>query len=366
MNISVILVGKEIIYNRAFKEYILRHLKNKIHQIDFILEVNDYYEINMLSFIKEQKSSQLYIFASPAGFNLLGKVISSELNCSSIVKEDTLIPEASSITLRGSYVIELFDKKINIISSSHDQELPQILLGNKDNKTIIHIFGFDSNDLEMILQSISSVYNVKFYIQEIVKGWQKVYITSSFNDIDNFIKASRELLSNQIIQQDEIMPYIIESFNKQNLYITFAESCTGGLISSYFTSYPSCSDIFELGIVSYSNEIKSDILDVNRDNLFQKGAVSEEVVSDMLKGAIEKSKANYAIAVSGVAGPSGGSEEKPIGTVYIGVGNGDDEDIQLHHFNGDRMYIQEKSKLMAIKMLVLFAKENLFYGGDYN
>ncbi|VAY87258.1 Molybdopterin binding motif, CinA N-terminal domain / C-terminal domain of CinA type S [hydrothermal vent metagenome] len=360
MSISTILVGKEINYNAIFKAYILRHIKNTTQDISTILEINDYYKVDMLDIIKEQKSSQIYIFTSNSSFNLLGKVISSHLKCSTIIKDDFLIPEIFISFDSGSYVIEIFGKQVNVVSCEHKRKLPPILLKQKNIQKKFHIFGFDVDMLNIILEPIASMYNISFDIQEVVPKWHILYINTDFSDIQNFIQASKKLLSHQVILEDDVVPYIIKTFNKRNIYITCAESCTGGLLSSYFTKYPSISDIFELGIVSYSNEIKSDILDVSKDNLFKKGAVSQEVVNDMIKGMLKKSMADYAIAISGIAGPSGGSDSKPVGSVYIGVGDKKNVKIKLYNFDGDREYIQEQSKFMAIKMLVLFAKHDLF------
>jgi nicotinamide-nucleotide amidase len=360
MNVDIILIDRDIINNDIFKKYILRHLKTKVDYINNIISLNDYYKIDIFDILSKQQSSHIYIFTSLSTFNLLGKQISSKLQCDTIIKDDTFIPEISTCSTHSSYVIELFDKQINIIVADNKKQLPKLLLENNISKKSFNVFGFDNTQLKIILDSIASVHNISYQICQIVPQWQKVYIISSFADISNFIKASKELLSHQIIDKDDVIPHIIEQFDNNNKYITFAESCTGGLVSSYFTKYPNISDIFELGIISYANDVKNELLNVNLDNLFKNGAVSHSVVQDMINGALEKSKADYAIAISGIAGPSGGNDSKPVGCVYIGIGDKNTQNIQRYDFNGDRVYIQEQALMNAIKMLILFAKNDLF------
>jgi len=118
--------------------------------------------------------------------------------------------------------------------------------------------------------------------------------------------------------------HLLNQLQQQNLKITTAESCTGGLIASKLTEVSGSSLSFEAGFVTYSNEMKTAMLDVPASLLAQNGAVSEAVVISMAKGALLKSEADVAIAVSGIAGPNGGSDDKPVGTVWIAWGSIDD------------------------------------------
>ncbi|MBU2871341.1 CinA family nicotinamide mononucleotide deamidase-related protein [Colwellia sp. E2M01] len=115
--------------------------------------------------------------------------------------------------------------------------------------------------------------------------------------------------------------HLLEQLQQQKIKVTTAESCTGGLIASKLTEISGSSMNFEAGFVTYSNEMKTKMLDVPQSLLAQHGAVSEAVVVAMAKGALLKSNADLAIAVSGVAGPNGGSEEKPVGTVWLAWGS---------------------------------------------
>ena len=114
---------------------------------------------------------------------------------------------------------------------------------------------------------------------------------------------------------------VLQLLRARGATLTTAESCTGGLIASMLTRVPGSSEGFHAGFVTYSNAIKQSVLGVSAQTLVQHGAVSEEVVREMALGALQRSSADYAIAVSGIAGPDGGTLEKPVGTVWLAWGN---------------------------------------------
>tara|TARA_R110002072_G_scaffold213_12_gene1545 strand:+ start:2205 stop:3491 length:1287 start_codon:yes stop_codon:yes gene_type:complete len=114
---------------------------------------------------------------------------------------------------------------------------------------------------------------------------------------------------------------VLQLLRERNATLTTAESCTGGLIASQLTRVPGSSEGFHAGFVTYSNAIKQSVLGVREDTLAQHGAVSEDVVREMALGALDRASADYAIAVSGIAGPDGGSPEKPVGTVWVAWGD---------------------------------------------
>ena len=144
---------------------------------------------------------------------------------------------------------------------------------------------------------------------------------------------------------------IVDILKSKNQTISFAESCTGGLVASAFTSIAGVSSVFNGSMVTYSNEIKNQWLGVDNNILENFGAVSCECVEEMLKGIKSKSKSDYAIAISGIAGPTGGSEFKPVGTVYIGVITPNDIIVEKFLFDGDRENIQKMARNMAISMI---------------
>lgn len=144
---------------------------------------------------------------------------------------------------------------------------------------------------------------------------------------------------------------IIKNLKKNKQTITFAESCTGGRVASAFTSISGASSVLNGSVVTYSNEIKSKWLGVREKTLIDYGAVSSECVSEMLNGVCNLAQANYAIAISGVAGPTGGTTQKPVGTVYIGIKTPKEIMVKRYLFKGDRESIQNQATTTAIELL---------------
>jgi nicotinamide-nucleotide amidase len=144
---------------------------------------------------------------------------------------------------------------------------------------------------------------------------------------------------------------IILQLSEKGQTISFAESCTGGRIAASFTAVSGASSILDGSCITYSNEIKHLWLNVEEEVLEKFGAVSEECVSQMLDGIIKMANSQYAIAVSGIAGPTGGSDLKPVGTVYVGIITPKVKKIYLKLFKGEREEIQEQSTSFAIEKL---------------
>ena len=154
------------------------------------------------------------------------------------------------------------------------------------------------------------------------------------------------------IFDEKQMIQLQSKLKKNNQTITTAESCTGGLIASMITEISGSSSIFKGSIVTYCNEIKEQELNVKKETMIKYGVVSCEVIEEMLQGAIEKFNATYCIAVSGVAGPNGGTKDKPVGTVAIGVlSTFKDQNIKIYHFKGDRKEIQIQAAKTALKIV---------------
>jgi PncC family amidohydrolase len=126
--------------------------------------------------------------------------------------------------------------------------------------------------------------------------------------------------------------------------LVLAESCTGGLLGSRISDVPGSSEYFLGGVVAYAYEAKVDLLGVSWDTLNTKGAVSQETVLEMARGIRNLMKANIAVSVSGIAGPGGGTPEKPVGTTWIGLAAEDGEWAKLYQFSGDR----ERNKTSAV------------------
>ncbi|MBB6480837.1 nicotinamide-nucleotide amidase [Spirochaeta isovalerica] len=135
--------------------------------------------------------------------------------------------------------------------------------------------------------------------------------------------------------------------------MTAAESCTGGLIAKIMTDMAGSSEVFWGGFITYSNDSKEKLIGVPAETLEHFGAVSDETVRAMAEGALKRSTADCSLAVSGIAGPGGGTAEKPVGTVWIGVALKKGTVLsRIYHFEGDRAAIRGETAKQAISMLI--------------
>ncbi len=146
---------------------------------------------------------------------------------------------------------------------------------------------------------------------------------------------------------------IVKLLTKKKLTVSFAESCTGGLLASTITSISGSSKIFTMGFITYSNNAKVKLLKVPKKTINRYGAVSYETCLSMLKNLSKISKSSISISITGVAGPKGGTKEKPVGLVYIGLKKGDKTIIKKNLFkNKRRISIQKATVKEALKMVL--------------
>jgi PncC family amidohydrolase len=146
---------------------------------------------------------------------------------------------------------------------------------------------------------------------------------------------------------------------ERRMKIAVAESCTGGLIANRITNIQGASDYFDMGFVTYSNDSKELYLFVPEEVIEEKGAVSSEVAKEMAEGVKETTEADVALSVTGVAGPGGGTPEKPIGTVYVGLASKDGTFVRKFLFSGDRLSIKEQTSEEALKMVLDYLEGRL-------
>jgi nicotinamide-nucleotide amidase len=153
-----------------------------------------------------------------------------------------------------------------------------------------------------------------------------------------------------------------ELFLEKKKKLSIAESCTGGALSRLLTKIPHSSEYFLGSVVCYTDEVKRDLLKVREKTLKEKGAVSRQAVCEMIDGLFHVTKADYALAISGIAGPGGGTEDLPVGSVYIGVGKrGEKSDVGLIHAPKDRLSVIEYSAHFALSLLWRRIAFNLYY-----
>ena len=154
-----------------------------------------------------------------------------------------------------------------------------------------------------------------------------------------------------------IAGHVLADFRSANRRIATAESCTGGLIAALLTAHSGASHVFERGFVTYSNEAKNEILGVPAELIAEHGAVSAPVAAAMAQGALAHSRADASVSVTGIAGPGGGSAQKPVGLVYIAVAIREEEGAYVEEFRFEdkgRDSIRNEAARMALEMLVAY------------
>lgn len=157
------------------------------------------------------------------------------------------------------------------------------------------------------------------------------------------------ITDHELMQLSEVVGLALK---QRGATLTTAESCTGGWLAKVITDIPGSSAWFERGFVTYSNEAKAQMIGVREPTLEQHGAVSEPVVVEMAIGALRAARADYAISVSGVAGPDGGSVEKPVGTVWFGVASVSGQGVTRREcFAGDREAVRRQATAYALNLL---------------
>jgi nicotinamide-nucleotide amidase len=179
------------------------------------------------------------------------------------------------------------------------------------------------------------------------------------NELEGAFDEMKALLKEWVVADADLtlQEVVANLLDKHHLFVGTAESCTGGYLAHLFTSRPGSSSSFKGSVVSYANEAKENALGVQHQTIITKGAVSEETVTEMLSGIIELMNVDYAIATSGIMGPDGGTKEKPVGTVWIGVANRKKIKTAQHFFRFDRKRNIELTANTALNMLRRFIIE---------
>jgi len=363
MKTALFIVGENIKYNTILVDYIQRVIKDRLQALDtfYLLEGSDK---NLFLSLEEaiSKNNNLVIATDEKNFNIIGKILSTIHNDSLVLKQDMLLPSKSSVYDKNTYMIETKNNKINVLRIKENQKLPVILLNKQNNIKFINVFDIDEESCQILLNPIAENFEIKIKIIKIIEGWNLIKIESlKYGQINNFIESAKQLLNKNLIPEEDVLLYIKYKLIKNNNKITIAESCTGGLLSSMFIKYSGASNIINGNLVTYSNDIKEAWLGVSTQTLKNFGAVSEQCVEEMLEGAVNVSNSDISLAVSGIAGPDGGTNEKPVGTVYIGAKSKDNgQIIERLHLQGDRIYIQNQAALYTIKLLLNLKKDIFF------
>lgn len=229
-------------------------------------------------------------------------------------------------------------------------------------RRIITIFGYSEEELTDILNHFRS--QLPDFVKMITKTTHlvtKILLSGSHHAVEllrykmNQFQTQLQSLFNEevVTTDDESMSEVLGKLLKdRELTVACAESCTGGNIAHKITEIPGSSAYFLGSVVSYSNDVKAEVLRVNRNNLNRFGAVSQQVAEDMARGASRLMRSDCALATTGIAGPEGGTKFKPVGTVWMAVKYNDQIVSELINFKGDRNEVIESATNHVMFMLI--------------
>ena len=355
MKSALIVVGKALRYNTPFLNYIYATISQQLELPDqtIYIDKND----KDLFFVLEETISHTddtIVVTSVDSFNLINKVLATLGEESLELKGGMLIPSKSVRFEKNSYLLERQGKRINVIKATEIQTLPPLLFEATSTSTLFCVINLDEDSLKILLEPLAQNYEIRITPTKVIDGLILIEaISNKYGNLESFFKAASSLLPQKVIHHPNIVEHIVLSLKEQGKTLSIAESCTGGKIAATLTQVSGASAVLQGGIVSYANEIKESWLGVSNDTLTHFGAVSELCVREMLEGVLNASLSDFAIATSGIAGPSGGSAEKPVGTVFVGARSKEGVvNVERLLLQGDREYIQTQSVYHALKLLL--------------
>jgi len=363
MDTTLVIIGKSLKINSPFLEYIDDHisLHVKAPNKKIFIDKNDDNLFDILEKIIYE-SEQLLLVASKETFNLIGKAISTLNEDVLELKDNMLLPSKVKSYKEDSYLIDYKNIQINVIQARENEKLPEILLTCKEESSTFSLIGLDEDSTKILLNPLADTHEVKLTSTALIEGWSVIEAkTNKYGNLENFLKSVKSLFPDKFIENQNVLEHIVNSLKESNKTVSVAESCTGGQIASMITKISGSSEIFNGSIVSYSNNIKQAWLGVSSDTFKTHGAVSELCIREMMEGVLKASSSDFAMATSGIAGPSGGTQNKPVGTVFVGA-RAKDGAILVERLllQGDRSYIQKQSCYHAIRLL-LHVGNNVFF-----
>jgi nicotinamide-nucleotide amidase len=359
---ALIVVGNNIKYNQAFMNYLERKVCEKLGHLDAIYHL-DKNDADLFLLLEEIIARSRYIcIATRDAYSLVSKIISTLTDDNMVVRENILAPSKALKYYHDSYLLHYHDKYINVLKIKEQQKLPTVMIERETESISFFLIDAESEKEQEILENIVKINDVHISTTALVDGLVHVKAQGFLHEqFDGFMQALAFAFKDKILFGEDLSEIIAARLIESNKKVTCAESCTGGLFASEIVKNAGVSAIFNGGVITYANEIKSKLLSVKEVTLQRHGAVSLQTLYEMLEGALALMESDMAVAVSGVAGPTGGSKEKPVGTVYVGAKSRDGETIvEKLDLQGDRNYIQKQAVLWGLKLLLLSDKKIFF------
>ncbi|HEX5623075.1 MAG TPA: CinA family protein, partial [Sulfuricurvum sp.] len=247
MKRDIIFVGNRLTLNEAYERYIVRTIKSKLSTIDSI-SYFDESDKGLFLHLEEllKHESKLIIITTKSTFTIVGKLLSTVTADNQILKNQMLIPSRASVLEHGSYLLHHDSSEINVLLATEGKTLPPILIDDEHRNAVIHIFNEDISSAQTLLEPLSQTFDVRLEFSELCEGWLKLKIyTRRHGNLAQFIASTKGLMTHKVITAGNIAAFIIERLQKHNKKLSFAESCSGGLLAYYFTSQSGASAVFE-------------------------------------------------------------------------------------------------------------------------
>jgi len=290
------------------------------------------------------------ILADGDAFPLVGRILSTlsetSLNFSA---EGILAPAAASEIHAQSYTLRLGDRELGVVLSTPTHPFPPLPLPERGSRCYQY-FPRSTEESRELLRKLLPLQSLGVSLTPIAPGWERICACgeSAIARLETQLAGT----SLRLLPFSSLVQALIHYLGEEGRTLTFAESCTGGRLAAAITAHSGSSAILEGSWVTYANRIKAGWLGVRTETLERYGAVSEACVREMAFGAQQRIGADIAVAVSGIAGPTGAVPGKPVGTVWFGLRNGRRERTERVHFRGDRNAVQEQAVRHALKMIV--------------
>ncbi|HEY8911624.1 MAG TPA: competence/damage-inducible protein A [Desulfosporosinus sp.] len=226
------------------------------------------------------------------------------------------------------------------------------------NERVVKVFGMGESAMEEVLGDLMSLPTLtmallakraEMHIRMVARSTEKTSREAG-DSLDRAEEEIRRRLGDKVFGRDEetMIGIVGQTLKNKHLTIATAESCTGGLLGAAFTQEPGSSEVYLGGVVSYSNAVKQGLLGVSAENLNKFGAVSEEVAKEMAEGIRSKVGSDLGISTTGIAGPDGGSDQKPVGLVYIGIATPEGVHAKKFQFYGERESVRQLTVQAAL------------------
>ncbi len=235
-----------------------------------------------------------------------------------------------------------FEEMIESVIPSHESHFPV--------KFDIRLYGIAESSLNELIEPLMRRYVETSF--SFLPEFPEIYLrVRGRDDPDSLRRDLERVIGKYVYSWDgKILPVVFgEELKKRSLFFAVAESCTGGLVAKTITDIPGSSHYFDRGFVTYSNQAKMDLLGVNRETLEKYGAVSEQTAREMVEGVLSHSNAQIAASITGIAGPSGGSPEKPVGTVYTAIADVEGRiEVVRNFFPGNREQVRRQTMVKVL------------------